>query len=111
MILVIGGFGAGKKAWVKENLGYKESDFSSEIENKCPVIFDLQDTKINDENYLIEMLLKKEVVICNEIGCGIVPVVPEEREKREQVGRLLISLAGKAESVYRVYCGIGQKIK
>ena len=51
------------------------------------------------------------IIICDEVGNGIVPVEPFEREYRERVGRLLIRLAGKAEEVERVICGIGQKIK
>lgn len=51
------------------------------------------------------------IVISDEIGNGIVPVEPFEREYRERMGRILIRLAGEAEEVERVICGIGQKIK
>ncbi|MCM1144627.1 MAG: bifunctional adenosylcobinamide kinase/adenosylcobinamide-phosphate guanylyltransferase [Blautia sp.] len=51
------------------------------------------------------------VIISDEIGNGIVPLVQFEREYRECVGRILIRLAGKAEEVERVLCGINQKIK
>ncbi|MCM1303944.1 MAG: bifunctional adenosylcobinamide kinase/adenosylcobinamide-phosphate guanylyltransferase [Lachnospiraceae bacterium] len=51
------------------------------------------------------------VIICDEIGNGIVPTDPFEREYRERVGRILVRLAEKAEEVERVICGIGQKIK
>ena len=51
------------------------------------------------------------IVICDEVGNGIVPASPAEREYRERVGRILITLAQKAEEVERVICGIGQKIK
>lgn len=50
-------------------------------------------------------------IICDEVGNGIVPVDPAEREYRERVGRILIGLAQRAEEVERVICGIGQKIK
>ena len=50
-------------------------------------------------------------IICDEVGNGIVPMEPFEREYRERVGRLLIRLAEQAEEVERVICGIGQKIK
>ena len=50
-------------------------------------------------------------IICDEVGNGIVPVDPVEREYRERVGRILIGLAQRAEEVERVICGIGQKIK
>ena len=51
------------------------------------------------------------IIICDEIGNGIVPVEAFEREYRERTGRILIQLAKKAEEVERVICGIGQKIK
>ena len=51
------------------------------------------------------------IIICNEAGNGIVPMDPFERDYRERLGRTLIKLAGQAESVIRVICGIGQKIK
>lgn len=51
------------------------------------------------------------VIICDEIGNGIVPIAAFEREYRERTGRILIQLAQKAEEVERVICGIGQKIK
>lgn len=51
------------------------------------------------------------IIVSDEIGNGIVPMDAFEREYRERTGRLLIELAKQAESVERVICGIGQKIK
>lgn len=51
------------------------------------------------------------VIICDEIGSGIVPGDGFEREYRERTGRILIELAARAERVERVICGIGQRIK
>lgn len=51
------------------------------------------------------------VIISNEVGNGIVPVDAFEREYRERLGRILIDIAGRAEEVERVVCGIGQRIK
>ncbi len=51
------------------------------------------------------------MIISDEIGNGIVPVDPIEREYRERTGRILIQLADRAEGVERVICGIGQTIK
>ena len=50
-------------------------------------------------------------IICDEVGNGVVPIDPFEREWREAVGRTLIFLAKEAESVTRVICGLPQKIK
>ena len=51
------------------------------------------------------------IIISDEIGNGIVPLEPFEREYRERVGRILVRLAERAEEVERVICGIAQKIK
>ena len=51
------------------------------------------------------------VVIADETGSGVVPVDPDERAWRESAGRALCVLAQKAESVTRVICGIGVRIK
>ena len=46
------------------------------------------------------------VVICDEIGNGIVPMEREERRYREETGRMLCYLARSAERVERISCGI-----
>ncbi|MDE6388069.1 MAG: bifunctional adenosylcobinamide kinase/adenosylcobinamide-phosphate guanylyltransferase [Lachnospiraceae bacterium] len=51
------------------------------------------------------------IIISDEIGNGIVPIEEFEREYRERTGRILVTLAERAEEVERVLCGIGQKIK
>ena len=51
------------------------------------------------------------VVISDEIGCGIVPMDPLEREWRQMTGRALCRIAGQSDQVTRVICGIGQRIK
>ena len=51
------------------------------------------------------------ILISDEIGNGIVPLEAGEREYRERLGRMLVELAKRADSVERVFCGIGQRIK
>ena len=51
------------------------------------------------------------VIISDEIGCGIVPMSADERRYRELVGRLQCLLAKKADAVFRVVCGVPQRIK
>lgn len=51
------------------------------------------------------------VIVCDEIGCGLVPVDAFEREYRESTGRILTELAESAERVDRVVCGIGMRIR
>ena len=51
------------------------------------------------------------IIICDEIGNGIVPMDPFERVYRERTGRIQVKLAADAEEVERVVCGLAQKIK
>ena len=51
------------------------------------------------------------VVVADEIGCGVVPVDRNDRAWREAAGRALCVLAQRSESVTRVVCGIGVRIK
>lgn len=126
MRLVIGGYAQGKLDYVKNKYGMQEcivldgtldmtcvsyhgvilNHFHSWVRNsmeqgECP------------EQRIEEFLTRNPdcVIISDEVGNGIVPIEPFEREYREKVGRILITLAQKAESVERVICGIGQTIK
>ena len=63
----------------------------------------------NPEN-LLNMLFGK-VVVCNEIGCGIVPLDPADEAWREAVGRLCCALAAQADVVVRVIAGVPQWVK
>ena len=51
------------------------------------------------------------VIICDELGNGIVPLEKMDRIWREQTGRLTIELAKQAERVERILCGLGQRLK
>ncbi len=55
--------------------------------------------------------LQDKVVVCDEIGCGIVPLDPFERQWREETGRLCCEIAKVAGTVIRVHCGLPQFIK
>ena len=51
------------------------------------------------------------ILVTDEIGYGIVPIDPFEREYREETGRICCLLAEKSEEVWRVCCGIGTQLK
>lgn len=113
MILVIGGAFSGKREYVK-SLGFADTDMADAVLNDKPVIYNLQKliaTSSENEQKLIDELNKKSVVICNEVGSGIIPLGRDERDMRETTGRILIILAQKAEKVVRIVCGIPTYIK
>lgn len=51
------------------------------------------------------------ILICDELGNGIVPLEKMDRIWREQTGRIMIELAKQAERVERILCGLGQRLK
>lgn len=127
MKLVIGGYAQGKLAYVFEQYGAdqclvwdgelpKEADEPAKIVvvnhyhswvKTCMQTGGCPETET-------ELLLERFpdcVIVCDEIGNGIVPVEAFEREYRERTGKIVVELAKKAEEVVRVICGIGQKIK
>ncbi|MCD8120405.1 MAG: bifunctional adenosylcobinamide kinase/adenosylcobinamide-phosphate guanylyltransferase [Lachnospiraceae bacterium] len=68
----------------------------------------------SDIPLFLEELYEKNpdvIIICDEVGNGIVPVEKEERLYREQVGRSCQWLAAKSRRVVRIVCGCKQVIK
>ncbi|MGB8451804.1 MAG: bifunctional adenosylcobinamide kinase/adenosylcobinamide-phosphate guanylyltransferase [Anaerocolumna sp.] len=65
------------------------------------------------EVFIKELIHKNPsaVIICNEVGYGIVPMDKADRIFRETVGRSLCKLAEYSFSVERIVCGLGMKIK
>ena len=107
MILVVGGAGQGKLRFARELSGSADGDAPD------AAIFDKLHLAVRDclreggdLSALAEKALQSRVVVCDEIGCGIVPLDREERRWREETGRLCQALAREAEAVYRVVCGI-----
>lgn len=54
---------------------------------------------------------KGKVITADEVGCGIVPMEKEMRRFRDEAGFCAQLLALEADEVFRMVCGISQKIK
>lgn len=108
MILIVGGLGAGKREFAMETFGVRLEEMACAVLDERPVLYGLQDMRPLPAP---EALADKRIVICNEVGSGVVPMDREERAHREAVGRLCVELAKTAQAVYRVQCGIGMKLK
>ncbi len=71
----------------------------------------------NPESETLEFIKKLDFdaislcIICDEVGSGVVPIEPLEREYRERLGRMQCMLAARAERAERIVCGIRQRIK
>ncbi len=115
MVIVVGGYASGKRTYVK-SLGYADADMSDGVLDERPVLLNLQNLIAAASNdvqpeALAQSVADKEVVACCEVGNGIVPLDPDERAWREQVGRTLNILSERADSVVRMVCGIPVTLK
>ena len=99
MILIIGGAGQGKLEYVlqKTGLGPEQVARDPETARSRPVFAGVEHPEI--------------ILICDEVGSGVVPADPEQRLRREQVGRLCCRLAARAERVERIFCGLSMVLK
>ena len=131
MILIIGGFAQGKLHYVKQRYVHCEdgrevtvldgtlalpagTGAGQVIVNHLHRYIREQLRQGTDPEAMIANFYKEYpdcILICDEIGNGIVPMEAEERTYRECTGRILEGLAAQADEVVRVVCGIGQKIK
>ena len=76
MVLILGGFGAGKRAYV-QSLGYSDADMSADVRSDAPVLVGLEEIVRNDPESaktLLPRLLEKKFVLCCEVGSGVIPM-------------------------------------
>ena len=114
VILVVGGIASGKRSYA-HSLGFADSDMSEELSSSCPVLLDAQElvrSEDVDAASLVDTLAAtKQVVLCQEVGSGIVPISRGERDWRDRVGALSKNLAERADAVVRMVSGIPQVLK
>ena len=110
MILVVGGSYQGKTEFAREQFPNAKylNQLHAFIKNRLEAG--------NSQEEIIAEIRKvtsdgEWVVISDEIGNGVVPFDAFDRQWREATGRILISVAKEASEVYKVVCGIGQRIK
>ncbi|MCD7726348.1 MAG: bifunctional adenosylcobinamide kinase/adenosylcobinamide-phosphate guanylyltransferase [Clostridiales bacterium] len=130
MRLVIGGAYQGKKEYVKRSYGVEEAQIWQDgypvpegswrcVNGLHELIREMLESQQTEENvdrvaaYLHRLADRSPdiILICDEVGNGIIPMEKAERDYRECVGRVLCRLAEEADLVERVHCGIGQVIK
>lgn len=105
MTLIIGGKYQGKTAYASA---------LARVQN-APVIDDLAQwlqTQPSVETALSALrLAPNTIIVCDEVGCGVVPLDKEQRAWRERVGRVSAALAEQADVVIHMVCGIPTVIK
>ena len=107
MIFVTGPLFSGKKAAVMHLFHWDEAQFAQ----NCTAEVETLAGEREDLEQLAEELALRPVVIASEVGGGVVPMDREERRRREAAGRLAVLLAGRADTVIRVFCGIPTVLK
>ena len=112
MILVIGGIASGKRTYIR-SLGYADKDMDPDPGSIAPVLLNLEESLRPGEltQSQLDMISRKNVISCCEVGQGVVPLAADERVWREAVGRTCAILATRAERVIRMVCGIPTVIK
>ncbi|BCN32963.1 bifunctional adenosylcobinamide kinase/adenosylcobinamide-phosphate guanylyltransferase [Anaeromicropila herbilytica] len=137
MELIIGGAYQGKLDYLLSLTGYSKDKVLDVSNIELPIDANLLLKELADRpilyqfHLLIKRLLEQDLdpyplldqlihqqsegkelfIICNEIGNGIVPMLPSDRYYRETLGRILCELAKESKRVHRVILGIGTIIK
>lgn len=131
MYLVIGGSHQGKLVWALQEFSLKQEQVADgavltwqngalELPAGAVVLDDLEALLARmqqaglaqqEVNVLLAGLPEDMVVICDEVGLGLVPVEAAGRAYREIVGRVCCDLAARASGVIRIYCGMPQVLK
>ena len=124
MILIIGGAYQGKLDYAQTALGVKTDQVFScagrkiDFSKRC--IYRLEEYSLAcvragvepaEEMKTFREQWKDSVLICQDISSGVVPMDPEMRQWRNANGRLCQYLAGQADRVIRVFCGLEQRLK
>lgn len=114
MILVTGGKYEGEEDFIQRNWPDKNKTLDVEriLKDKIKGL-DYSDAIQTALDFAEDFCNRNEdaVVFLPETGCGIIPLDSSERIFREACGRCGCILAEKADEVYVVTMGIGQKIK
>lgn len=109
MILIVGGAYQGKTEYAQKHFPdtYRRIDrYHEEIRRQMEAGMDPL-----EEARKLPLAEEELIIICDEVGNGLVPVDAFQRAYREQVGRVGGYLASQAVQVIRVICGIGRNIK
>ncbi len=107
MIFITGPVFSGKRTFALSLLGGEEERLDRDA------VLEAQEMAVpgTDPEALADRLSLKAVVTASEVGCGVVPADPAQRDARERAGRLACLLAQRADAVVRMCCGLPEVLK
>ena len=126
MVLIIGGSYQGKLEFARQRYGLTEVEIQVCDEATDAIDFDRRCVAYIDRFVLNRVRagvepaeafeeesdrMKAMIFIANDISGGVVPMDPVLRAWREACGRLNLRLAGEADEVWRLFCGLPQRVK
>lgn len=124
MILILGGAYQGKQEFARKKFCLADSDIytcvDAGIDFSKPCIYALEQFTyqcilqgIDPVEYIRtnHSLLNNTIFICQDIFCGVVPLDRNLRLWRDATGKLCQYLSFEADAVYRIYCGLEQRLK
>lgn len=113
MRLYIGGCFQGQAELARAETGIEPEDVTREQALTAPCINNFHEllrglAPAQARAFATELMEKNPdcVVVCDEVGMGVVPLEPEGRLWRESVGVAMCLLASHAQQVTRAVCGI-----
>lgn len=126
MILIIGGNYQGKLDYARQRFGLAddeiqvcdETTMALDFSRRCIACIDrFALNRIRSGFDPVEAfgtnpgLYSDVIFIGNDVSGGVVPMDPVLRAWREACGRMNMKLASQADEVWRLFCGIPQRIK
>ena len=122
MRLIIGGKAQGKRDYAAAAYNIAPEEMTAELgaAKSARLLYSLEEEVARclregiEPEALVEELCAVNpdiIIICRELGCGVVPLDYEDRAWRERTGRLCNQLAAKADRVDRVFCGLAMQLK
>ena len=121
MVLIIGGAYQGKLDFAKETFSLTDGDVFTcvseegiDFSRKC--IDKIEEFTYNHPDPIAYFEAHRtewqnSVLILQDMFCGVVPMGEENREWRQNTGRLAQYLSREAEQVSRIFCGLEQRLK
>lgn len=120
MILILGGAWQGKRSFARRSYQLQEEDFFScangepDFSHRC--ICGLTDfARVHPDPVSCFQAHRAQwedcIFIMRDISCGVVPLGEENRQWRHRAGLLAQYLAQEATQVFRIFCGLEQRLK